>query len=365
MNRQTIKKVAPIPGVSILLLLVGLVVVELLCGSWFDPQKRMHTLSILRNTNVEFDVSSLYPSREPLVHYTRDRYGLRGPFADYADIDILTIGGSTTDQRFVGDGQTWQDILQQELLNKGLNLTVANAGVDDQSTYGNIKNFESWFSLVPGLKPRYALFYVGINDLYRNTGDALDSVVLAPSRFSLWRALHRARGLWNRGRKTREAYQALPTEKTGVSALNLRDIPLTTQPLQRSYEFMSPRLGSYRARLTTLVGLCIANKMTAIFVNQPSIRYRRQLSGIAGTAEKFDYDGHPCNGVDYFFMIQRLDSVTAAVCRIENIPYLDIVSKLDLTLEDFYDYSHTTPSGAAKVGAAMASALVASKIFDE
>ena len=37
-----------------------------------------------------------------------------GIYNSIDDIDILTIGGSTTEQRYISDGYTFQDILKKE-----------------------------------------------------------------------------------------------------------------------------------------------------------------------------------------------------------------------------------------------------------
>ena len=51
------------------------------------------------------------------------------------DKGILTIGGSTTDQRFVSDGYTFQDYLY---INLNKEFKIYNGGVDGQSTLGHI-----------------------------------------------------------------------------------------------------------------------------------------------------------------------------------------------------------------------------------
>lgn len=42
------------------------------------------------------------------------RYGFRGSYPSPGAIDMVTVGGSTTDQRFVTEGKTWQDVLTKE-----------------------------------------------------------------------------------------------------------------------------------------------------------------------------------------------------------------------------------------------------------
>ena len=48
--------------------------------------------------------------------------------------------------------------IQNNFLNAGKNIYVANAGVMGQTTFGHIENFNSWFNHIPDLKPDYFYF---------------------------------------------------------------------------------------------------------------------------------------------------------------------------------------------------------------
>ena len=143
----------------------GIIVLEIAFGGWFDTQN-LNRLHLIKNSVFNFDVSDLYDYPSPVIRYSRDKYGLRGNHDIPRDIDILTVGGSTTDQRFISDGETWQDVFQERFGNAGVDLIVANAGVDGQSSVGHIKNFEWWFPTISDLSPKYILFYVGLNDFF-------------------------------------------------------------------------------------------------------------------------------------------------------------------------------------------------------
>jgi len=137
--------------VNFTLLVIGILVAEIFFGNWFYPDN-LNRLNIIRSRTVKYDIAGLYDSSSKAISITRDQYGLRGAFQLPADIDILTVGGSTTDQRYITDGKTWQDVLQQKFESIGKNVKVANAGVDGQSTFGHIKNFDWWF---PEMDPSF------------------------------------------------------------------------------------------------------------------------------------------------------------------------------------------------------------------
>jgi hypothetical protein len=148
-------------------LLVGIIILELIFGSWLrkDPCKSAVELNIIRNSLIYYDVENIYGKELLKSTYTRDSNGLRGYCANPKDISILTVGGSTTDQRYIPDGMTYQDVLQKLLSNKYDTLIcVSNAGVDGHSTFGHLASFQNWFPLIVDLNPKFFLLYIGIND---------------------------------------------------------------------------------------------------------------------------------------------------------------------------------------------------------
>ncbi len=103
--------------------------------------------------------------------YIRDKIGYRPYNKNFEQKGlVLTIGGSTTDQRFIDNDRTWQSNLEKEL-----NLSVINGGVDGQSSYGHIFSIQKWHSKV--LKSNEVdsiIFYVGVND--RRYAKGLESI---------------------------------------------------------------------------------------------------------------------------------------------------------------------------------------------
>ena len=107
--RRKVKAGSKVVLVNILITLGFLVVIELIFGNWvFGPEFGM--MNIPRNMNKVIDTKRYLLLKDAV--YTRDEYGLRGNYGDDpANIDILVIGGSTTDESFITDGETWVDVL--------------------------------------------------------------------------------------------------------------------------------------------------------------------------------------------------------------------------------------------------------------
>ena len=144
-----------------------ILVIELIFGSWLKDTKKTDIVFVPRNIDRKIPIKHKYPSNKNFIHYRRDMYGFRGDYDSINQIKILTVGGSTTDQINVSEDETWSYIIQNNFLNAGKNIYVANAGVMGQTTFGHIENFNSWFNHIPDLKPDYFLFYIGINDFYK------------------------------------------------------------------------------------------------------------------------------------------------------------------------------------------------------
>ena len=143
------------------LLFLGLILIELIFGNWiFGP--KFSSLIIKRNITKVWNPTH-YESNHAAM-YKKDEFGFRGDYKNISNVKIITVGGSTTDERWIDENLTWSHLLQKKLENTYANIKVANAGTMGQSTIGHLKNFEIWFNQIPNLKPEYFIYYIGIND---------------------------------------------------------------------------------------------------------------------------------------------------------------------------------------------------------
>ena len=146
---------------NLLFLFLGLILIELIFGNWiFGP--KFSSLIIKRNITKVWNPTH-YESNHAAM-YKKDKFGFRGDYKNISNVKIITVGGSTTDERWIDENLTWSHLLQKKLENTYANIKVANAGTMGQSTIGHLKNFEIWFNQIPNLKPEYFIYYIGIND---------------------------------------------------------------------------------------------------------------------------------------------------------------------------------------------------------
>ena len=331
------------------------IIIELIFGSWLEPNK-LYMINIGLNSHNEFTISP----DSSIYTYTRDNYGFRGKYPDVSKIDILTVGGSTTQQLWVGDGLTFQDILQNEFQKNGKMVYIVNAGVGGQSTFGHIKNFEWWFPNIPKLKVKYYLFYVGVNDFYIDDNYVYDD--LPGENNNTYRKIKNFI-------TSRSALSYLLTTVNGTIKAHMYGLPhdisgyyedfstkdWVVQPRLSDYEkIMKDRLDAYEQRLTILCKKVESVGSIPIFVSQSMRRTYDFIDGrLFGESlhSAYDYEGFSFNGVDYYYMKQLLNERTKQVCNKNGGIFIDLDQELKFDIKnDFYDHCHNTPSGAEKIG---------------
>jgi len=334
-------------GINLGILLAGLVAIELIFGAWLSRDPLDH-LALPRDVAVEVDASGLYPGGGPFP-YRRDHWGLRGSGTDPARIEILTVGGSTTNQLYLPEAQTWQAVMADRLAAAGRPAVVGNAGIDGQSTIGHLVNFDSWFTNVPGLHPRLVVLYVGINDAALG-GLSVDSLSFS----SVHKWFRHNSALFRLGRTVQGAIEARRARLTHA-AVDFEHAVWTDRPNTPDNRTAHPAAdpAAYAARLRALVERVRAIGALPVLVTQSRGDYRRAadgtLLGLVGEDR--------LNGVDQGRLLAEINATTLVVCAETGAVCLDLAGELAFAPGDFYDHVHSTPQGAAKIGAWLAERL--------
>jgi len=344
-----------IVAVNLSLVAAVLIAAELLFGGWFG-RENWGTLVIPKNVERRFDVDDLYGGGT--ITFTRDRYGLRGAYDDPGRIDILTIGGSTTNEIFLDDGQTWSAVLAREFERAGKPMVVVNAGVDGQSTVGHLKNFELWFPRIPNLKPRYVLAFIGIND----TGRHLEIGRVESDRRSSSKQdrMLEARRPWKQTLLNNSALYTLFRNIRGMlRARNARLIhgtdsfdgstwkaPQTPPDIDATARRWSGRLAEYAARLKEFAKRIRAIGAEPIFATQHWPSYRIRDGRVLGYVDAKSGSV----ALPHYALLMAHNRVTMEVC--EDIRGICINLARDITFDDgdHYDGLHTSPRGSEKIG---------------
>lgn len=351
-----IKKTLKLILVNCAILGVMIILIEVIFGGWIFSTNDLSNLGIMTDVRFEY-THDLYPSEAKTVVYSRDKFGLRGvnTFNHPEKIDVLTVGGSTTDQRYITDSLTWQQMLEKKLNSGGKSLLISNAGVDGQSSYGHIKSFELWFPKVKSLKPKYVLFYVGINDFFKLNGNSAFDDMDATSKFSLKNKiiyafqtksavynLYRKINGWISADKQRARHQKVDFSKHEYTSAGV-----TPPDFIKSYD---DRLSGFRKRIEKLIAQTTSMGAEPIFITQPACSYQFKNDTLLGKKEVNNYmDTIPFNGVDYYQMISIINKSIKEVCSKGKHQVIELTSLPVWKHEDFYDFFHMTPAGAEKL----------------
>jgi hypothetical protein len=343
-----LRKLAKIALVNLAVFAALAVVVELFFGNWLRPLDvdDLKRFSIPVDMRQEFDVAGLYPGGTTAV-YHRDRYGLRGEYRDLAEIDVLTVGGSTTDQRFLDEAATWQAVAARRLAELGTRATVVNAGVDGQSMTGHKFDFDNWFPLLPGLRPRVVLFYVGINDvLKRPDRGEYDGALDASS----WRVKS---ALWQFARVVRGNLRARSANVVHGAKPQLDESAFTDQGLLAAPQ-REALAAEIQARFTRdaaeLASRARAIGARPVFVTQSAFAWNAGAGPVRGLRDELHVHGTTMNYADVSFLHQRMNAALLDWCRRTAVECFDAASEVELARSDYYDFVHTDPRGAARIG---------------
>jgi lysophospholipase L1-like esterase len=285
-------------------------------------------------------VQELYEPRSE-VTYIRDRYGLRGLNYPTSKLELMTVGGSTTDQIYITEGATWQDVIHSRT-----GIVTANAGVEGMTSRGHIVAVEDWLHRLPDSHPRYFLHYVGVNDA------PLPSF---PPPWDSWaRQLRPRSAIWHAVTKFRDwLADPIVVNHAAVHAWKVSPGEWIKAEVDRSgiSEYVER---TFKPNLRRLLDIHRRNGETAIFVVQPAnpLFVKRELDTV--------FVAHPDPDiVKWAVALDEINSATGAVCheQPERCRFIDRAPAILFEPADFYDLIHYTPSGARKIGEFLAREL--------
>lgn len=354
-------------GISVPLALAVLVL-EFIFGSWLHEEEwsKTRSINIIRNVQIKYDVESIYGKGLPTVIYTRDKNGLRGACTDASTIHVLTLGGSTTDQRYVSDGNTYQDSLQSLLTEKyGKQICVSNAGVDGHSTFGHLESFRIWFPLIDGLKPKYFLFYVGINDAgFRSAPTAGFDVLQRRDESGIRSTIRQKSAIYDLLRSVRNIVRGINGQHV-YAGHSVRTPDESEFTATKKTDFIEVEIAknseSFEKRFSELILRTRSYNAKPICVSQPHL-FSKNVSGTKRGVEKvFEYAGVTYNGLDYEASVSDLNKVMMRLCLANDGYFINLASKR-YEAGNFYDAVHMTQSGAKRLGAYMYDEFIRQKI---
>ena len=331
-------------GINLSIFFGLFIVAELIFGDWISSRD-FGALDLPRNVQRTFDVQDL--TGGGIITYTRDEFGLRGEYGALADIDVLVVGGSTTNELNVDDDLIWTMVLQKHLRSLDARWSVANAGVDGQSTVGHLYNFKTWFPRLEGLEPKYVLALIGVNDVHVDSQrhhdlltspDELNDTVQWLKNNSAFYRMHR-------------------TVRGMIEAYDAKIVHGNYEPFTGSWQEVTPEeieiddaqkqaVDDYGLRVARLIGQINDFGAQAIIVTQSRSSYRVDNGRVFAEVK----EGGSLSLGDYYVQ-SMFNAAAMRACRSHpEAICVDLGRDLRFEDGDFYDWVHTTASGSARIG---------------
>ncbi len=157
---------------NLIILLITVLFIELIFGGWLKKNNLGAYFREHRMKKVSYEMK--YQEKKYNFLYLRNYHGFIGNEIDPINIKYVFIGGSTADERWKPRELSIVGQLNKKFKKDLIDIKITNAGIEGQTSIGYIANFKFWFSKLENFKPKYFIFYTGINDLIREDYNTFD-----------------------------------------------------------------------------------------------------------------------------------------------------------------------------------------------
>jgi lysophospholipase L1-like esterase len=286
------------------------------------------------NKVYETDIPNVPGLDSHLVH-SKNSLGFRGPeLSDTNATKIICMGGSTTECFYLNDGKDWPGVLGNKLRQKDSSVWLNNAGMDGQSSFGNLQMLKQY---VLGLKPDYIILMCGLNDMG----------LKEPARFDEYD------GKWYQ-----KVYNFLELPALIVNILRAgKSKNAGLKRLNEEQAFIGP----YKQRIREFAEICKKNNIKLIFVAQ-SILFSDEKDlmtnvdlGLLKTGE--------INGKTRAYILKMYNKSTFDVAEEMGVPFINLAARLPKDSRMFYDGYHFTNDGADLAAEMIYDDIVTEKII--
>jgi hypothetical protein len=341
---------------------LAFILLEIILRIWHPFQYTVKGDKIILAANIRVKMKNKWIKKlDDTIYYSRNAIGLRGeewPADPRKFITIITVGGSTTECKFLSDSCTWPEKLRSRLNLRIGNIWLNNAGLDGHSTFGHLILMSDY---IVKLHPKYVLFLVGTNDVELEKSADLDDQdikgihthsikYLFKSLFnysevgSLLVSLYRNHLAYKKGlvHKEKDPGQL----KTGATDSISRSEKIA---LQQKF------LINYSLRLNKLASISKNNGIVPVFITQPALYGDVTDSTTNIFLGNLKLDDFDCS-TDW--QVLQLYNEQIRKLRYQGIAVIDLASAMPKDSKYFYDFMHYTNAGADKVAGILTDSLI-------
>lgn len=313
-------------------------------------------LPVNRHQTITNDIN---PKLDSIITNDRNGLGFRGPEwpgDGKKYLTLITVGGSTTECRFLDDRRTWSFLLGQKLADSLNDVWLNNAGMDGHSTYGHIIMLNDH---VKKLRPSVVLFLTGINDVETSQPSFHDNLNTrggwSDFKHYVFENSEVLNLLLNLSRGWRTQKFNNPSHHM-VVLNNDKLVELPDSVINKRLKEQEPYLTAYRSRLLQLADTCRANNILPVLITQPN-QFGAGKDPLTGAdLELFSLEPG-LNGKLLWTILEQYNEVVRVLGREKQIPVLDLAHLMPKNSLYFYDASHFTNAGAEKVATLLTAEL--------
>ena len=314
------------------------------------------SIQLPTNVRLEFE-NTLVSGLDRTIVHSRNSLGFRGadpPKEITSQFKIVMVGGSTTEQLYISDGETWTDVFYQVLSQEFSSVWVNNAGLDGHSTFGHLILVNDYLRR---LKPEVAIFLVGVNDVGRDDLSSFDSdfqidnqeftsVVKRLANRS--ESLNLALTLIRNFRAKRRSLDHISLKPKTAETLYLSE-----EQQVREIEAHRKHVESFRKRLVRLVDDCRKYDIRPVLVTQPAL-YGCATDPTSGIDLSVLKVTNNANGCLQWRILSLYNEATTQVGRSEDVDVIDLADMLPHDSSLYYDFVHYNRAGSDVVGRLLA-----------
>ena len=339
-------------------ILAGLLLCELALRIYNPSPAAVRNGHLILPANQKKVFSNTWISKlDTKIFYSRNSLGFRGPEppAEISNLmSVITVGGSTTECKFLSDSCTWPARLYQRLHKEHPDFWLNNAGIDGHTTFGHLLLVKEY---ILKIKPKYILLMTGVNDVELDQPDEFDRMSEKKINTSSARMLLKSlAGHTELGRAFLNYFQLRAASRKGlahreIDFRKLVDNPLADSIMNLRLKAQLPYLTGYGKRVDSLVRLCQQAGITPILVTQPSLYgvYTDPATGVTVGGNWFANDP---NGENCRLMESVLESYNDVLRSFSGrVPVIDLSRQMPKNSAFFYDFTHFTNAGASQAAA--------------
>ncbi len=275
---------------------------------------------------------------------------------------IFAIGGSTTEQIYIDQKQTWTHLLQESLdkRHSDLNFEVINAGVSGLRVIHHIATLQK----ISKYKPDMAIFLIGINDwnfYFTNEEKRYEKAIFNIPEFLTGLSYQNTLGaILKTGElvkffKSRSLESDNEKKKSSDTAVLIK-YGAATKKLSEGVNYIEYKPESvpevYKKELNKILYLCDKYKIKCLFMDQPngykpnvSEEYRKATWSVPTR----EYSNQRPNNDSMIYITNLYNSYVQEFAKKNGVAFCSLDSKVPPSFGYMYDDCHYNVKGANRV----------------